>query len=224
MKPIRIWDLPTRLFHWSLAACVLVSFVTAKLGGNAMVWHFRAGHAILALLLFRLIWGFVGGHWSRFARFVRGPKTVLAYLRGGGRDDPTLDVGHNPLGALSVLAVLGVLIAQVLTGLVADDDIANQGPLNRYVSRALAARATGWHAQWGEYLIIGLVVLHVLAIAWHTMRGHALLGAMLSGDKELDATVHARVTPARDTAATRGVALVIFALCLGVAWGLGRLA
>ena len=94
---IRVWDLPTRLFHWLLALCVVGLVVTGKVGGAAMDWHARLGYAVLALLLFRLAWGFIGGHWSRFATFLYAPRSVGAYLAGRGHPDHL--VGHNPLGA-----------------------------------------------------------------------------------------------------------------------------
>ena len=103
---IRLWDLPTRLFHWLLAALVTAAFVTGLTGGNAMVWHGRLGLLILGLLTFRLVWGLVGSTYARFVQFVPGPKTMLTYLRGGWQG-----MGHNPLGALSVLALLGHFVA-----------------------------------------------------------------------------------------------------------------
>ena len=142
---LRIWDLPTRLFHWLLAVSIIALVVTAKVGGNAMEWHFRLGYAVLALLVFRILWGLVGGRWSRFASFAYGPGTVLRYLRGRSRADEHHEVGHSPLGSLSVFALLGFLALQVATGLVADDEIATVGPLNRFVSGSLASQATGWH-------------------------------------------------------------------------------
>lgn len=210
---IRIWDLPTRLFHWLLAACVLASVVSAKAG--AMSWHFRFGYLVCALLAFRILWGFVGGRWSRFGSFVRGPGTVLRYLRGRAGPQERLDVGHNPLGALSVLAMLVVLVVQVGTGLIGDDEIANVGPLNRYVATATGIAATGWHKGWGQGIILGLVALHLVAVGTYTMRGQALVGAMLGGDKSLPAD-----TPASaDNRATRTLALVLAAACAaGVAW------
>jgi cytochrome b len=209
---IRIWDLPTRLFHWLLAACVVASVVSAKVGGNAMVWHFRLGQVVLALLLFRLIWGVVGGRWSRFASFVRGPSTVLRYLRGATRPDEWLDVGHNPLGALSVLALLGLLLVQVGTGLVADDEIANVGPLNRFVSGATAAVATGWHKGWGQWLLLALVGLHLAAIGFYAGRGKRLVGPMVGGDKPLPADTPAAVDGPR----SRLLGALLLAAC-GVA-------
>jgi cytochrome b len=213
---VRIWDLPTRLFHWVLAAGVIGSVVTAKIGGAAMAWHFRLGYLALGLLAFRLVWGFVGGHWSRFATFVRGPGTVLRYLRGQAHAGEHLDVGHNPLGAASVLAMLAFLAAQVGTGLVADDEIANVGPLNRFVSIATAHGATVWHKQFGQYVIIALVLLHVAAIVYYLLKKNTnLVAPMLGGDKQLAGDVPA----ARDGGAARALALVIAALCAAaVAW------
>ncbi|MCU0773428.1 MAG: cytochrome b/b6 domain-containing protein [Ideonella sp.] len=213
--PVRVWDLPTRLFHWALAASVVGAVASAKIGGNAMVWHFRFGYCVLALLAFRVVWGLIGGRWSRFSSFVRGPGTLWRYLRGRTSADEHLDVGHNPLGALSVLAMLGVLAAQVATGLLADDEIASTGPLARFVSSATSGLATYWHKDWGQWLIIGLALLHVLAIVAYALRGRALLPAMLGGDRAL-----APGTPASaDGLRERLVAAVVLAACAGaVAW------
>ena len=186
LRAVRVWDLPTRLFHWVLALAVVGSVVTAKIGGNATVWHFRLGYLVLGLLLFRLVWGVVGGHWSRFATFVRGPGTVLRYLRGQTRPGEHLDVGHNPLGAGSVLALLTILAVQVGTGLIADDEIASVGPLNRFVDTATGLAATAWHKTGGQWIIIGLVVLHIAAIVFYKVRhGKDLVGPMVRGDKQL---------------------------------------
>jgi cytochrome b len=215
LKPIRVWDLPTRLFHWALALCVLGSVISAKTGGNAMVWHFRLGYVVFALLLFRMIWGVLGGRWSRFASFIYKPSTVWRYVRGQTQPREHLDVGHNPLGSLSVLAVLAVLAVQVASGLVADDEIANVGPLNRLVSAAWAATATSWHKSWGQWLILALVGLHVLAIGVYTLRKKGLVRPMLVGDKALDAN-----TPASaDGGKQRLLALVLMLVCAAlVAW------
>jgi cytochrome b len=208
--PQRVWDLPTRLFHWALAATVLCSVVTAKIGGNAMVWHFRLGYVVFALLVFRIVWGLVGGHWSRFVRFVYAPGTLMRYLRGEHRPGDHFEVGHSPTGALSVFALLALLAAQVATGLVADDEIANQGPLNRFVSGATAGQATGWHADFGQYLIIGMIVLHIAAIAYYLVRkNNNLIGPMIDGDKPLPPG-----TPvSADSAGTRLAALAVILGC-----------
>jgi cytochrome b len=213
LQAVRVWDLPTRLFHWVLAATIVASVVTAKIGGNAMEWHFRLGFVVLGLLVFRLIWGFVGGRYSRFFSFIYSPSTVLRYLRGQTRADEHLDVGHNPLGSFSVFAVLGVLAVQVATGLVADDEIASVGPLNKFVSSAQASLATGWHKDWGQWIIIALVALHIGAILFYVfVKKKRLVRAMLGGDKTLPAN-----TPASaDNLRTRLAALVVLAISLGV--------
>lgn len=213
---VRVWDLPTRLFHWALALAVIGLVVTAKVGGDAMAWHFRLGYTVLALLAFRLLWGLVGGRWSRFGSFLYGPGSVLAYLRGQAGPNGRFDVGHSPVGALSVFALLGVLAVQVATGLVADDEIATQGPLYRFVSGETSSTATGWHAGAGQWLVIGLVVLHVAAIVFYRIaKRRDLVGPMLSGDKHLPAA-----TPvSADHGGTRLLAAVLLLLCAGgAAW------
>ncbi len=217
--PTRVWDLPTRLFHWLLAAAVVGSVVTAKIGGGAMIWHTRLGFLVLALVVFRIAWGFVGGRWSRFASFVFSPATLLRYLRGQARPGEQLDVGHSPTGALSVFAILAVLLAQLGTGLVSDDEIAFIGPLNRFVSTDTGLLATSLHKTWGQWLIIGLVVLHVLAIVGYLFKKNNLVKPMLHGDKLLPPG-----TPASaDGLAQRGLALAL-ALAAGLlAWWVSRL-
>lgn len=214
--PIRVWDLPTRLFHWLLAALVIAAIVSAKIGGNAMVWHFRFGYAILALLVFRLLWGLVGGHWSRFGRFIYSPATLIRYLRGQARDDEYLEVGHTPTGALSVFALLGILALQVATGLVADDEIANTGPLLSLVSGRTSSLATGWHKGWGQWLVIGLALLHVSAVVFYLLKKRQnLVAPMLSGDKPLAPGAPASA----DGLKHRMLALALLAACAGcVAW------
>ena len=219
LQPVRVWDLPTRSFHWLLAACVLCSVVSAKIGGNAMVWHFRFGYVVFTLLAFRIVWGLVGGRWSRFASFVYAPATTLRYLRGQARPDEHLDVGHNPLGALSVFGLLAVLVAQVGTGLFADDEIANTGPLIKFVSGETSLMLTGWHKSLGQGLVIGLVLLHVAAIAFYILKKNQnLVGPMLSGDKLLEPGVPAST----DTTRSRVLALVlVIAFGLLVRWLVG---
>lgn len=186
VQAVRVWDLPTRLFHWVLAACVLGSVVSAKVGGNAMVWHFRLGYVVLALLIFRIVWGLVGGRWSRFSAFVRSPATILRYLRGAAGANEHLDVGHNPLGALSVLGLIGILALQVGSGLFADDEIANAGPLTSMASGDLVSRLTSWHKGPGQWIVLTLVGLHVLAIVFYWVRKQQnLVRPMITGDKSL---------------------------------------
>jgi cytochrome b len=213
---VRIWDLPTRVFHWVLAVCVLASIASAYVGGNAMIWHFRLGYASFALILFRVIWGLVGGHWSRFANFVYAPSATLRYLRGKSLPDEHHDVGHNPIGAFSVFGLLFLLALQVGTGLFSDDEISNTGPLINFVSGETSLALTSWHRHFGQYLIIALIVLHVGAIFYYLLRKKKnLIGPMLTGDKALVAPAPAST----DNLRTRLAALVLLAICAGlVAW------
>ena len=176
-----LWDLPLRVFHWSLVAAVTTAIVTGELGGAWMPWHGRAGLAIVGLLVFRVVWGVVGSATSRFAHFVPSPASVLAYLRGTWRG-----IGHNPLGALSVFALLALLSLQAATGLVGNDDIAFAGPLNHLVSDGFGSRATGWHRLLADGLFV-LLALHLLAIAFHVVvKRHRLIRPMITGLQDLE--------------------------------------
>lgn len=208
---LRVWDLPTRLFHWSLALLIVAAFVTAKVGGNLMMWHQRIGIAILTLVLFRLVWGVVGGRYARFASFVRGPRVVMDYLKGSVDHAP----GHNPLGALSVLGLLAVVGLQAGTGLFANDDIAFEGPLAVKVSGATSSLLTTLH-RWNETAIIALVALHLIAILYYRFgKGRDLVRPMVTGDTESDAAF----APSRDDAVLRLRALGIALACgAAVAW------
>jgi cytochrome b len=136
----RVWDLPTRIFHWALTFCVIGLFTTGFSGGDAMPWHYRFGYGVLTLLLFRLVWGIVGGKWSRFSSFIYTPSNIIRYFKG--QADPLHTVGHNPMGAFSVFAMLALLLAQVSTGLISDDGISAAGPLTKFVSNATVSLAS----------------------------------------------------------------------------------
>ena len=211
---VRVWDLPTRLFHWALVACIVGLLISGYRGGSAMEWHARMGYAVLTLLLFRIVWGLVGGRWSRFASFIYSPGSVINYLRG--KPHPDHLVGHNPLGAGSVFAMLAFLLAQVATGLIGDDEISFTGPLNKFVESSKGLAATWYHKRVGQWVIVGLVVLHIAAVLYYLWKKKDnLIRPMLQGDKELPATV----LPSRDDTASRVAALVVLAACAGfVAW------
>ncbi len=219
MHTVRVWDLPTRVFHWLLAAAVVALIVSAKVGGNWMIWHLRLGHIVLALLLFRVLWGFVGGHWSRFSSFVCGPQTLWRFLRT--QKPAAQGIGHSPLGALSVLAMLCALSLQVLTGLMSDDEIAFFGPLVRFVDGSTVSLATDFHKSYGQWLVLGLIALYVLAIVvYQFVKRQDLLGPMLHGDKPAPAST----TASRDGAAQRGLAVVLALVAAAAAYllyGLG---
>jgi cytochrome b len=207
MFTVRIWDLPTRLFHWALAACVVGLVITGNVGGDAMFWHFRFGYAVLTLLLFRLVWGWIGGHWSRWAQLPLHPSSVRAYL--AGHPDPAHRVGHNPLGSWSVVALLFFLSVQVATGLVSDDEIANMGPLSSLVSGAVVSIATSWHKGWGKLILLFLVTLHLLAImGYRWFKRESLVPAMWHGDKVLPESAHA----SRDNLQSTSMALLLLIL------------
>ena len=217
LNRVRVWDLPTRVFHWALVLCVAGLAISASVGGNAMVWHFRFGHAVLALLLFRILWGLVGGRWSRFSAFLYAPHSLFRYIRGQG--EPEHGVGHSPLGALSVFALLGLLLAQVGTGLLSDDEIAFAGPLTAFVSNATVGLATNYHTEIGKWLLLGLVVVHIAAILFYLYRKHNLVAPMLHGDKNLPLVV----PPSRDDALSRMAALLLLLACAALAYWVSSL-
>jgi cytochrome b len=197
---VRVWDLPTRLFHWLLVLAVIGMFVTGYLG--ALDWHMRLGCGVLVLLLFRLVWGLVGGHWSRFASFCPSPRRLWNLLRAKQEDGPE-HLGHKPLGALSVWAMLLVLLAQVISGLMSDDDIAYAGPWARHVSEAVSYWMTDYHAAIGQWLLVALVLLHVGAILFYLFRKKEnLITPMLHGDK-MPTLTSSPSPPSRDDHRTR---------------------
>ncbi|MGC9163150.1 MAG: cytochrome b/b6 domain-containing protein [Thiomonas sp.] len=217
---VRVWDLPLRLFHWALAVCVTLSIITGLIGGNAMQYHFWSGYCLIALLVFRLVWGLIGSHHARFWNFVRGPRDVLRYLRGDDPRPPHLRLGHNPLGSLSVIALLVIITLQVASGLFANDEIFNEGPLANYVSSRTSEILTYYHTNIGLPLVYALVGLHIAAIAYYAIVKHQnLVRPMLTGDID---TV-AGAPQARDTWALRLLALVILAAGGALAWWISTL-
>ena len=203
MPRIRVWDLPLRIFHWALAFCVIAAYISQSIGGNAMVWHGRFGLAVLGLVTFRLAWGFVGSTNARFRHFVRGPKAIAAYLRGQWSG-----LGHSPLGALSVLALLGVPLLLTLTGLFANDDIAFEGPLYALIDKDLSDRITRIH-HWFEPVILILVGLHIAAIAFYVwVKKQTLVKPMMTGWKEV---------AEGESATGGGLGAFLFSLALAIA-------
>jgi len=164
------WDFPTRAFHWSLAALVVFSYTTGKVGGPWLDWHMRSGYAILALLVFRVGWGFVGGGNSRFASFIRGPRAALDHGRALISRSVRNAAGHTPLGGWMVLAMIAFFALQAVTGLFTNDESSHEGPLAAMVSNATVDRMSVIH-EWNQWVLVGLVAVHVLAIAFY----HAVL-------------------------------------------------
>lgn len=164
-----MWDLPTRLFHWLLAALVVFSYMSGKAGGPWMEWHMRSGYAILALVIFRFAWAFVGPARARFASFVRGPRAAWQYSRTLLAGNPARVEGHNPLGGWMVVVMLAALALQAATGLFSDDDSSHSGPLAAKVSEAMVGKLSNLH-YYNHWLLVALVSLHVLAIGWYQLR------------------------------------------------------
>ncbi|QHS10127.1 cytochrome b/b6 domain-containing protein [Sinimarinibacterium sp. NLF-5-8] len=208
--PQKVWDLPVRLTHWLLVFGVGFSWWSAQNGH--LLWHRYSGYTVLSLLLFRLYWGVCGSSSARFAEFVRPPRAVLAYLRSGARS-----VGHNPLGALSVLALLAALASQTVSGLFAvDTDGIESGPLSAWVSFATGRAAAQWHGLSFDALLV-LIALHVLAIAaYRLFKRQDLLTPMISGRAHLPAGAAVHLRFASAARALPGVVLAV-ALVIAIA-------
>ena len=213
-KIIRVWDLPVRVFHWLLVLCISGSLISVNLGGNAIEWHAYFGYTVLTLLIFRIIWGFIGSTHARFASFLPSREKIFSYLQGKA---PRV-LGHNPLGALSVFALMIVLSVQVFTGLFVDDEIAFQGPLAKYVSNSLVSILSEIHES-NSVLIYTFIAIHIAAIIYYQkFKGEDLIKPMISGDKEIDPSEEASYLPSdlgrasKDGALQRGLALVLLSL------------
>ncbi|MDR1349927.1 MAG: cytochrome b/b6 domain-containing protein [Zoogloeaceae bacterium] len=178
MQTVKVWDLPTRLFHWSLVASIAALFVTGKME-DAIVLHGRIGIFVVGLIVFRLVWGFVGSTYARFLQFFPTPARILAYLKGEWRG-----LGHNPLGALSVFALLFLTALQTGLGLFAYDEISFHGPLAALIDDDLAVRLAGWHHLLANALFV-FIGLHVASIVFYKLvQKHNLLLPMLTGRAE----------------------------------------
>jgi cytochrome b len=206
-----VWDLPVRLAHWSLAACVAGAWATHYAGIEWFDWHRRCGYAVLVIALFRVAWGFVGTRHARFASFLRGPRRIIAYVRGGAAEQVA---GHNPLGALSVVAMLAVLSVQGLTGLFANDEIANSGPLLGWISQETSNRLTSLHRA-NSTVLLSLVALHVAAVLYYgIVRQQPLVRAMITGRREAGALPGESIQGSRTLLAAAIAAALAAALAL----------
>lgn len=207
---ILVWDLPTRLFHWLLVALITAVIVTGKIGGNAIVWHGRIGLAIVGLLVFRVIWGFVGSTHARFASFFPTPSKVQAYFRGHWKG-----IGHNPLGALSVFGLLALIATQIGTGLFANDDIAFQGYLFSLIDKELSDRLTSLHKLTINVLFL-LIALHLAAIMFYAhIKKDNLVKPMITGWKDVVDSEHAKQASGGSAAAFVAALLISLAAVYG---------
>jgi cytochrome b len=176
---IAVWDLPTRLFHWLAVALVIAAYATWRL--NWMIWHARAGYALLALVLFRLLWGFFGAETARFRSFLASPARALHHLGEVFRASPGRQIGHNPAGGWMVLLLLALLLGQTLSGLYVDNEIADQGPLSEIAPAALANAINALHDDVLWDALIAAIAIHVLAIVFYAARGRDLALPMITG-------------------------------------------
>ncbi len=212
-----VWDLPTRLFHWLLVILVALAWYMAEFSSSIdnREWHARAGYGVLVLVLFRIAWGFVGGRHARFSDFVRGPGTIVRYLRGGNENAASPARGHNPLGALSVIALIGLLAFQTITGLFGNDDILYEAPLFHLVGKETSDVMVSLH-HLGWNVLQVLILLHIAAVFFYlAVKKTNLILPMITGRKNDDG-------PSEEGAAVNGSPLLAFAIllvsCLAV-WG-----
>lgn len=215
----RVWDLPVRITHWLLVLGMAGAYATHRAGVAYFQYHVWCGYVVLVLAVFRIVWGFVGTRHARFARFVRGPVVTLAYLASLARGRLAEHPGHNPLGAWMVVFLLAGLAAQGITGLFANDEIFNTGPLYGHVSDAASLRLTSWHRRIFDWLLIA-VALHVLAVVAHrVLAKHDLVGPMFTGRK------HARLVADGDVIYSSRLwlaVLLLAALATVLAWLVGH--
>nr|CRH06866.1 putative Cytochrome B561 family protein [Candidatus Magnetococcus massalia] len=218
----KVWDLPTRLFHWSLVLLVVVAFWSGK--QSEMSWHLWSGYGLLSLLLFRLGWGLWGSETSRFSHFVHGPGVVIDYLKGVLKKEPQPHYGHNPAGALMIVALLLVLLVQGVTGLFSSENtfLFFDGPLAPLVGGEISESITFFHKKWGNLLLL-LVPLHILAnLLYLLILKENLFKPMLNGYTPADdrAGRYPYMLPTRRAIWTLLGAMALVAL---VMWGLPRL-
>jgi cytochrome b len=209
----KLWDGPVRIVHWSLVVLICFSWWASE---DHLNWHRWSGYAIIGLVLFRIYWGFAGSGAARFASFVRGPKAIAAYAKTLGRRDVATTPGHNPLGALSVLAILALLLVQVGTGLFAVDiDAFEAGPFSDRVSFELGRRISEWH-ELSFRALQALVGLHIAAVLFYWLwKRTNLIGAMITGKRALPSDHGLAGAPAWRLVA--GVALAA-----AIAWALSK--
>lgn len=206
---VRVWDLPTRTFHWLLLVCISGAVASALVGGNLMEWHMRFGAGSLGLLAFRVVWGLVGPRYARFRSFLYSPRLAFAYLTGMRKGAQQRHAGHSPSGALSVFAILGILLAQALSGLFSSDLISTDGPFVRHASEAMVSLASRVHVtlQWAIYALVALHV--VVVIAYLLVKKDDLIGPMVHGNK-----YGIQAPDASDTPQVRVAGIALMAICV----------
>ncbi|SAY50469.1 cytochrome b/b6 domain-containing protein [Neisseria weaveri] len=185
-QKLKVWDLPTRIFHWTLAASIVFMWYSAETGGSWLEWHLRAGLLVLGLIIFRICWGFFGSDTAKFSHFVRGPSQIIRYTQGKISENE--QPGHNPVGALMVLALLAAVAFQATTGLFAADEntFVNNGYLNSLVSEETGSTARRIHILFFN-ILAGLAGIHIATILiYKFVKKHNLITPMITGYKYLE--------------------------------------
>jgi cytochrome b len=190
----RVWDLPVRIIHWSLLLAVVGAWLTRELEGDWFAWHTRFGYAVFVLVVMRILWGFLGTRHARFVHFVRGPRGVIDYLKGSS----TNLAGHNPLGALMILTLLSMLLVQAITGLFANDQVFETGPLFGYVTIETSDRLTTLHKQLFDWIVVAIAVHIAAAFFYLWVRRENLILPMITGRKPADVVPeHERISSSK---------------------------
>jgi cytochrome b len=213
LRAVKIWDLPVRLFHWTLVALLAFMFWSGKTGGNVMEYHMYAGYWVLALVLFRVMWGFAGSTHARFSDFLAGPDRAIAFAKRLVSKSPVTVAGHNPLGGWMVVALLVSLLVQAGTGLFSNDDIAAEGPLFPLISKPLSDKLSTLHS-WNFNVLLALSAVHLIAVLFHVfVKKENIVAAMFTGVKTVDASAEdaARVPGTRFVSSWRALALFVLA-------------
>lgn len=210
-RSVKVWDIYTRLFHWVLGIAILVCFIAEDQG--EMEIHTASGIVVLGLVAFRLLWGFFGPHTAQFHRFIRGPQTIIAYIRNGKASQFRPMIGHSPIGALSVVALLVLVTVQATTGLFASDDIYTEGPLVKFVSSDFGKLATEIHKVNSNLLLV-MIALHIAAVLYYLFVRHEnLILPMITGRKRALSGDAMQADPIRE----RNPLLAIAAIAAAVA-------
>lgn len=216
-----VWDAFVRCFHWSLVSLFAISVASGKVGGEWIVWHMRSGYAILALVVFRLIWGFVGGEYARYTSFLTGPMRGIKFAKGLLGKAPQHVIGHNPVGGWMVVVLLVLLATQAVLGLFGNDEIATTGPLARYVSDETSITLMNRHRSIGDVLLI-LVGVHIAAVLFHVfVKKEGIVRAMLTGKKSLPPALASEAIAARKASLPLGfivLSIAIAAVATAVNW------
>lgn len=220
-KTIKVWDLPVRIFHWSLVVLFIAAYVTNSLGSDYFVYHLWSGYALIILVSFRIVWGLVGTYHARFTHFVKNPVATAKYALSVFKKRDKHYLGHNPLGAVMVVVLLIAILVQAITGLFTNDEIFNVGPLYAYINDELSLQLTSLHRQL-FYWILGAIALHIIAVIAHVIfKRDNIIRAMFSGNKNLPTQEDSQTTQSKDdqvsiSSSKIGLAIMILIVLIAI--------